>query len=132
MRENVIFALTRHGGHLGYFEGGVVLPNSVTWLDRVIVEFGIALLSCRTTSDRTQPPLKLHTAVNSFKNGDVLARKSTSTENYSSDDDDDDDLTPKRDIPRPSTLSKRQPEDELAAEMVAEILHTSASMVYGT
>ena len=43
-RDNVIFAVTRHGGHLGYFEGGLVQPNSVAWLDRTVVEFSNALL----------------------------------------------------------------------------------------
>lgn len=35
----MIFATTRHGGHLGYFEGGFVLPNTVTWIDRLVVQY---------------------------------------------------------------------------------------------
>jgi hypothetical protein len=38
-RDNVILAVTQHGGHLGYFEGGFIMPNDVTWLDRVVMEF---------------------------------------------------------------------------------------------
>ena len=38
-RRNVIFATTRHGGHLGYFEGGFVVPNTVTWIDRLIIQY---------------------------------------------------------------------------------------------
>jgi hypothetical protein len=26
-----------HGGHLGFYEGGSIYPNPVTWLDRAIV-----------------------------------------------------------------------------------------------
>lgn len=26
-----------HGGHLGFYEGGLVYPNPVTWLDRALV-----------------------------------------------------------------------------------------------
>ncbi|EJW75861.1 hypothetical protein WUBG_13231, partial [Wuchereria bancrofti] len=32
------FVLTKHGGHLGFLEGSSIAPNSVTWLDRFIVE----------------------------------------------------------------------------------------------
>lgn len=37
--ENCVLAITRHGGHLGYFEGGYLTPHPITWLDRVIIEF---------------------------------------------------------------------------------------------
>lgn len=26
-----------HGGHLGFYEGGFIYPNPVTWLDRALV-----------------------------------------------------------------------------------------------
>lgn len=26
-----------HGGHLGFYEGGLIYPNPVTWLDRALV-----------------------------------------------------------------------------------------------
>lgn len=26
-----------HGGHLGFYEGGLIYPNPVTWLDRAVV-----------------------------------------------------------------------------------------------
>ncbi|RXM96526.1 Abhydrolase domain-containing protein 2-A [Acipenser ruthenus] len=38
-KENVIFALTLHGGHLGFFEGAVLFPQPLTWMDKVIVEY---------------------------------------------------------------------------------------------
>lgn len=30
---------TKHGGHLGFFEGGIMVPNNVTWCDRAIIQF---------------------------------------------------------------------------------------------
>ena len=44
-RDNVIFALTRHGGHLGFFEGWIVYGRSLTWLDRVVVEYVNSVLA---------------------------------------------------------------------------------------
>ena len=32
------FVSTKHGGHLGFLEGGFLYPRSVTWLDKFIVE----------------------------------------------------------------------------------------------
>ncbi|XP_023270370.1 monoacylglycerol lipase ABHD2-A isoform X2 [Seriola lalandi dorsalis] len=38
-KQNVVFALTLHGGHLGFFEGAVLFPQPLTWMDKVIVGF---------------------------------------------------------------------------------------------
>ena len=35
----MIFATTRHGGHLGYFEGGFIVPETTTWIDRLIIQY---------------------------------------------------------------------------------------------
>lgn len=40
---NVMFALTQHGGHMGFFEGAVLLPHPLTWMDRAIVEYADAI-----------------------------------------------------------------------------------------
>ena len=37
--ENCLFAVTEFGGHLGFFEGGYILPNRVSWLDRVLLDY---------------------------------------------------------------------------------------------
>ncbi|XP_070687169.1 monoacylglycerol lipase ABHD2-like [Pempheris klunzingeri] len=42
-RPNVVFALTQHGGHLGFFEGAVLFPQPLTWMDKVIVEYTDAI-----------------------------------------------------------------------------------------
>lgn len=33
-----MFVLTQHGGHMGFFEGAVLLPHPLTWMDKVVVE----------------------------------------------------------------------------------------------
>lgn len=38
-KENVMFVLSRHGGHLGFFEGAVLFPEPLTWMDKLIVEY---------------------------------------------------------------------------------------------
>lgn len=43
--DNCIFMTTKHGGHLGYFEGGILIPDNLTWLDRVIIEYADAVTS---------------------------------------------------------------------------------------
>ncbi|KAM4553638.1 monoacylglycerol lipase ABHD2 isoform 1-T2 [Fundulus diaphanus] len=40
---NVMFALTEHGGHMGFFEGAVLFPQPLTWMDKVIVEYTNAI-----------------------------------------------------------------------------------------
>uniref|UniRef100_A0A667Y8W8 Monoacylglycerol lipase ABHD2 n=1 Tax=Myripristis murdjan TaxID=586833 RepID=A0A667Y8W8_9TELE len=42
-KQNVIFALTLHGGHLGFFEGAVLFPQPLTWMDKVIVGYANAM-----------------------------------------------------------------------------------------
>ncbi|CAG01051.1 unnamed protein product, partial [Tetraodon nigroviridis] len=37
-KPNVMFVLTQHGGHMGFFEGAVLLPRPLTWMDKVVVE----------------------------------------------------------------------------------------------
>lgn len=34
-----------HGGHLGFYEGGLLYPNPVTWLDRTLVDLANAILA---------------------------------------------------------------------------------------
>uniref|UniRef100_A0A3Q3X2E5 Monoacylglycerol lipase ABHD2 n=1 Tax=Mola mola TaxID=94237 RepID=A0A3Q3X2E5_MOLML len=47
---NVMFVLTQHGGHMGFFEGAVLLPHPLTWMDKVIVEYVDAI--CRWEEPR--------------------------------------------------------------------------------
>lgn len=36
-KDNVMYLEVAHGGHLGFYEGGMIYPNPVTWLDRALV-----------------------------------------------------------------------------------------------
>ncbi|XP_034128968.1 abhydrolase domain-containing protein 2 isoform X1 [Drosophila guanche] len=36
-RQNTAYVEVAHGGHLGFYEGGFLYPNPVTWLDRTLV-----------------------------------------------------------------------------------------------
>lgn len=36
-KKNVLHIELAHGGHLGFYEGGLLYPNPVTWLDRALV-----------------------------------------------------------------------------------------------
>ena len=131
----MIFALTHHGGHLGYFEGGIVRPNSVTWLDRVIVEFGTALLlHHKNSADQQQLPT--YTTSSSCLNCEPSVNISALVnDDYDDDDDVDDDVIEpqQRDINRsaspPQASAEADTENQLAADVVAEILRVSASVV---
>uniref|UniRef100_A0A0K0EM72 AB hydrolase-1 domain-containing protein n=1 Tax=Strongyloides stercoralis TaxID=6248 RepID=A0A0K0EM72_STRER len=41
-KNNLAHVLTKHGGHLGFLEGKSLKPNSVTWIDRFIVQYADA------------------------------------------------------------------------------------------
>lgn len=36
-RPNTLYVELAHGGHLGFYEGGLLYPNPITWLDRTLV-----------------------------------------------------------------------------------------------
>ncbi|KAJ8941654.1 hypothetical protein NQ314_010299 [Rhamnusium bicolor] len=36
-KKNTVYIELAHGGHLGFYEGGLIYPNPVTWLDRTLV-----------------------------------------------------------------------------------------------
>ncbi|XP_050716142.1 abhydrolase domain-containing protein 2-like [Eriocheir sinensis] len=41
--KNSLYIETDHGGHLGYYDGGYILPRAVTWLDRTVLSLVSAL-----------------------------------------------------------------------------------------
>ena len=45
--NNVIFVTTRHGGHLGFFEGSMFIPETITWLDKIVVQVADAFVSAQ-------------------------------------------------------------------------------------
>ena len=42
-KENFIFIEQKYGGHLGFYEGGFIYPNALSWLDRLVVQLSEAL-----------------------------------------------------------------------------------------
>ncbi|XP_058798441.1 abhydrolase domain-containing protein 2 [Phymastichus coffea] len=36
-KNNTLYIELAHGGHLGFYEGGLLYPNPITWLDRTLV-----------------------------------------------------------------------------------------------
>lgn len=61
---NVIFALTQHGGHLGFFEGAVLFPQPLTWIDKFIVEYTDAI--CHWEKDQPACQKSSHQDMNSY------------------------------------------------------------------
>ncbi|XP_046890372.1 monoacylglycerol lipase ABHD2-like [Hypomesus transpacificus] len=62
-KQNVIFALTQHGGHLGFFEGAVLFPQPLTWMDKVIVSYANSICQWeknKPVCQRTQRGRQLH------------------------------------------------------------------------
>lgn len=39
----MIYIEQKYGGHLGFYEGGLICPNPVSWLDRNVVNIADAL-----------------------------------------------------------------------------------------
>lgn len=58
-KDNVIFATTAHGGHLGFFEGGLLYPDTITWLDKIVVQYANAIVKTlgRQVRDEPEKPL---------------------------------------------------------------------------
>lgn len=52
---NAIFALTRHGGHMGFFEGRLLRPHALTWMDRTIVEYADAVYKWQSSDHEVAP-----------------------------------------------------------------------------
>lgn len=40
---NFLYIEQQYGGHLGFYEGGFIYPNSATWLDKNVVNLADAL-----------------------------------------------------------------------------------------
>ena len=44
-KPNFLYIEQKFGGHLGFYEGGIVNPNALTWLDRMVVGAANGLVS---------------------------------------------------------------------------------------
>lgn len=48
-RENVMHVLPLHGGHLGFFEGSVLFPEPLTWMDKLVIQYANAICQWEKT-----------------------------------------------------------------------------------
>ena len=51
--ESAIFVITRHGGHLGFFEGGLLTVNPITWLDKALIQYTTAVIQANRSEDHS-------------------------------------------------------------------------------
>jgi len=49
--------VTYHGGHLGFYEGGVVDVSPLSWMDKALIQYIKAVLKVKRSSKQT--PLHL-------------------------------------------------------------------------
>ena len=56
---NSILVETRHGGHLGFFESGILTPDPVTWLDRSALQYAEAIVTLYTANKLPHLKFKL-------------------------------------------------------------------------
>lgn len=42
-KDNFLYIEQKYGGHLGFYEGGYVIPNQISWLDKSVVSLADAL-----------------------------------------------------------------------------------------
>ncbi|XP_044139144.1 monoacylglycerol lipase ABHD2 [Bufo gargarizans] len=51
-KETVMVVLPLHGGHLGFFEGAVLFPEPLTWMDKLLVQYSNAI--CQWERNKSQ------------------------------------------------------------------------------
>ncbi|KAG7281849.1 hypothetical protein CRUP_031098 [Coryphaenoides rupestris] len=54
-KANVLFVLTQHGGHLGFFEGAVLFPQPLTWIDKLVVSYADTMCQWGRQKHSTPP-----------------------------------------------------------------------------
>lgn len=55
--DNILYIEQKFGGHLGFYEGGYIYPNSVTWLDRMVVNLSESL-TMYVDNEKNKAPLE--------------------------------------------------------------------------
>jgi abhydrolase domain-containing protein 2 len=48
-KHNFLYIEQKYGGHLGFYEGGLIYPNPLTWLDRTVVDLASAITAYATS-----------------------------------------------------------------------------------
>lgn len=53
INEAALFVVTYHGGHLGFYEGGLFTVSPLTWLDRAVMQYIMAVLKVKQTEEKS-------------------------------------------------------------------------------
>ena len=57
-QNNIVYIEQKYGGHLGFYEGGFMVPNALSWLDRTMVNLADALCAYdHSGKDKLSPPV---------------------------------------------------------------------------
>ena len=65
--DNLIYVEQKFGGHLGFYEGGFMYSNPLTWQDRMIVKIGHALVAGHASkTTKVNQIFKLYSSVHIF------------------------------------------------------------------
>ena len=48
--ESALFVVTYHGGHLGFYEGGVLDVSPLSWMDKVLIQYIKAVMKVKRSS----------------------------------------------------------------------------------
>lgn len=51
--EAALFVVTHHGGHLGFYEGGFFTVSPLTWLDKAVMQYIMAVLKVKQSEEKS-------------------------------------------------------------------------------
>lgn len=51
--EAALFVVTHHGGHLGFYEGGLLTVSPLTWLDKAVMQYIMAVLKVKKSEEQS-------------------------------------------------------------------------------
>jgi len=77
-KDNFLFIEQKYGGHLGFYEGGFIYPNPLTWMDRLVSQISNALVLYATDAkmlkleDNCSSDDFSETEDNSFSDGEIF------------------------------------------------------------
>ena len=99
----------KFGGHLGFYEGGFVMPNSVTWLDRTAVDITDALVSmAEAGKDKVYLKEEDELFSSAVGSDEESSLDEDSTDSSGSSSSESSPMMAKRSVARPRFVCKRQ------------------------
>ena len=48
--ESALFVVTYHGGHLGFYEGGILDVSPLSWMDKALIQYIKAVMKVKRSS----------------------------------------------------------------------------------